>query len=323
MIEKAATEKDLHPIQVVARRTGLTPDTLRAWEKRYQAVQPSRTPTGRRLYSDQDIERLRLLRQATLGGRGIRHVANLPTEELRAMVAEDEEKAIAPVGGLPARTSRASRPDDSSAALVDKAMVALERLEPRELENLLSLAQISLSRPQLLDEFLVPLLLRVGDGWRDGNFRIAHEHLATSVIRSFLGQLSGSAPAASEAPVMLATTPAGQVHELGLLMAAAVAASEGWNVLYLGPNMPAEDIAAAAIQKEVRVVALSLVYPPDDPRLADELRTLRRHLPDGTEMILGGKAAKAYEDALPSTGCVFVSDLQVLRDRLEQLRSPA
>lgn len=322
MIENEAADKKLHPIQVAARRTGVTPDSLRAWEKRYQAVQPSRTPTGRRLYSDEDIERLCLLRQATLGGRGIRLVANLPTEELRTLVEEDREKSVAPLGGLPVRASSAPRPNDSS-TLVDEALSAVESMEPRELQALLSRAQVSLSRPQLLNEFLLPLLTRVGDRWREGNLRIAHEHAATSAIRSFLGNLWGSIPAPMEAPLMLATTPSGQVHELGLMMAAAVASSEGWNVLYLGPNMPAEEIAAAAIQKGARVVALSLVYPADDPRLADELRALRHHLPDSTTLIVGGRAGESYHGALPSTGSVFITSFQELRDQLEQLRSQA
>ena len=94
-------------------------------------------------------------------------------------------------------------------------------------------------------------------------------------------------------------------------------------MLYLGPNMPAEEIAAAAIQREARVVALSLVYPADDHRLAEELRTLRRHLPDRTALVVGGRAAEAYAGALPPTAAVFVADLQALRDQLELLRSQA
>ena len=78
-----------HPIKVVARRTGLTPDVLRVWEKRYSAVTPTRVSTGRRLYSDQDVERLLLLRRATLVGRRIGQVAALPTDELETLVDED------------------------------------------------------------------------------------------------------------------------------------------------------------------------------------------------------------------------------------------
>ena len=82
-----------HPIQVVAQRTGLSPDVLRIWERRYAVVKPSRSATGRRLYSDRDVEHLLLLRRATLAGRSISQVADLDSEELRGLVEADEVAA--------------------------------------------------------------------------------------------------------------------------------------------------------------------------------------------------------------------------------------
>src|SRR5918999_1138203 len=85
------TEPDIarHPIGVVADRTGLSPDLLRGWERRYRAVEPSRSADGQRTYSDADIERLRLLRLATAAGRSIRQVARLASDELAQLVRED------------------------------------------------------------------------------------------------------------------------------------------------------------------------------------------------------------------------------------------
>src|SRR5262245_25366803 len=79
-----------YPIRAVARRTGLTSHVIRVWEKRYGAVSPMRTPTNRRLYSDTDVERLRLLHQATLAGHSIGQIAQLPNERLQALVAADD-----------------------------------------------------------------------------------------------------------------------------------------------------------------------------------------------------------------------------------------
>src|SRR5678815_5381555 len=79
----------LHPIQIVTRRTGLSADVLRVWEKRYAVVTPVRSASGRRLYSDADIERLRLLVQATRVGRPIGQVAALPTAALRALLSDE------------------------------------------------------------------------------------------------------------------------------------------------------------------------------------------------------------------------------------------
>jgi DNA-binding transcriptional MerR regulator/methylmalonyl-CoA mutase cobalamin-binding subunit len=311
------TEKS-HPIQVVSRRTGITPDSLRAWEKRYGAVHPERTPTGRRLYSDEDVDRLRLLRQATLGGRSIGQIAGLPTEELRALVAEDEAKAVQP-------PPRAPKPLQGGAAsapeLLEEALDAAERLDPRALEETLSRARLSLSRPALLEEFVVPLVQRVGDCWRDGKLRISHEHLVTAALRSFLARLQEASPPPTGAPVLIASTPTGQVHELGLLAASAVAADHGWDVVYLGPDVPAEEIASAALAREARAVALSLVYPADDRQMGDVLAQLRALLPAGVEIVVGGRSAESYAEGLQRIGAHMVTDLRELRTRLEQLRT--
>ena len=103
------SEGKRHPIQIVVRRTGLTADVLRAWERRYTAVEPARSSSGRRLYTDDDIERLRLLKRATDAGRSIGQVATLATDALTAMVRDDEaQEAEAP------RAEARSR-DDSEA----------------------------------------------------------------------------------------------------------------------------------------------------------------------------------------------------------------
>ena len=103
MVSMVRTKQDTtkrHPIQVAARRSGLSQDTLRAWEKRYGVVEPARSGGRQRLYSDQDVERLRLLRSAVEEGRRISEVANLSAKELTALVLED--RAETPVATNPA-----------------------------------------------------------------------------------------------------------------------------------------------------------------------------------------------------------------------------
>jgi methylmalonyl-CoA mutase cobalamin-binding subunit len=147
--------------------------------------------------------------------------------------------------------------------------------------------------------------------------------MASSVVRSFLGGLRGAYHPEISAPHVVVTTPARQRHELGALLAAATAAGEGWQVTYLGPDLPPEEIAAAAVQKGARAVALSLTYPPDDPILVDDLRRLRRLLGPRTALIVGGRACAAYNAVLQEIGCVRVEDLAGLRDELQILRSVA
>ncbi len=309
-----------HPIGVVARRTGLKPDLIRAWERRYGAVAPGRSDTRRRFYSDADIERLQLLRRVVRTGHGIGQVAGLSNEQLLALAAQDEPAA----GPAASNTAEPAGSDDLAESFLALCLGAAQRLDVHDLEIQLERASVALSRHHLIERLMIPLMQRVGDRWQEGTLRPAHEHMVSAVVRSFLGGLRGSHGgngAGGSGPQLVVTTPARQHHELGALIAAAVAASEGWQVTYLGPDLPPEEIAAAAFQKGARAVALSLTYPPDDPLLVDELRRLRRLLSPWTDLVVGGRAAAAYGRVLDEVGARRLDDLQGLRGELEALRA--
>jgi methylmalonyl-CoA mutase cobalamin-binding subunit len=163
-------------------------------------------------------------------------------------------------------------------------------------------------------------MYRIGDRWHEGTLRVAHEHLASAVVRTALGNLSrGFGPSPSD-PTLVVATPSGQLHELGALVVATTAASNGWHVTYLGPSLPAEEIAVAAYQSHARAAALSLIYPPDDPFLRGELIKLRRGLPKGVVVLVGGRAYDAYRDVLEKIGALVLKDLADLRKYLDVLR---
>ena len=110
----------------------------------------------------------------------------------------------------------------------------------------------------------------IGELWRGGTLTAAHEHFASAALRVWLGNAARPFGAVDEAPMLLVAMPAGQVHELGALLVGATAAHLGWQVTYLGASLPPAEIAGAAVQKRARAVALSLVYPEDDPWLPGE-----------------------------------------------------
>jgi methanogenic corrinoid protein MtbC1 len=121
---------------------------------------------------------------------------------------------------------------------------------------------------------------------------------------------------ADTGPGMVVTTPAGQWHELGALMVAVTASAAGWRTIYLGPNMPAEEIAFAATQNEVAIVALSITCLTDERKLAAELRKLRRYLPEDVQMWVGGWATRSYQDTLTSIGVTWIDTLEGFRREL-------
>jgi DNA-binding transcriptional MerR regulator/methylmalonyl-CoA mutase cobalamin-binding subunit len=308
-------EDHKYSIKIVARKTGLSPHAIRIWEKRYAAVSPARTPTNRRLYSHADIQRLLLLQRATAAGHAIGQVAHLPNENLQKIIALAEPAPSPSPGATSAR-----RHATSEESHLETCIAAIQKLSAEGLETALANAAVALSQPILIEQLLAPLMHKVGDMWREGTIRVTHEHMATAVVRSFLGNIRSAYEASATGPNLIVTTPVGQLHELGALMAAVTAASEGWRVTYLGPNLPSEEIAAAAQQNRSRVVALSIVYLADDSRLEAELRRLRRFLPDAVSLLFGGRAAAHYRETLESLQTQIIKDMASFSAILESLR---
>lgn len=294
-----------HPIRVVADRTGLTFETLRAWERRYAVVAPGRTDGGQRLYSDVDVERLRLLRRATQGGRSISQVAALDGEELAALVREDDRAAVGQIH-LPPTTP------DATVHLVE-SVAATRALDAAALEAALGRGVVVLGLHAFVDGVVAPLLRHLGEGWREGELSVAHEHLASAVVRRVLGSLLSAAAPPATAPALVCATPAGQVHEFGALLTAVTASAAGWRVVYLGADLPAADIALAARHAGAGTVALSIVHPADDPHLPGELRRLRQLLGDGVRLLVGGGASTPLAGVLASLGALRVDTLAELR----------
>lgn len=305
-----------HTIDAVARKTGLSAHVIRIWEKRYRAVQPARSASNRRQYSDEEIERLSLLRSLTQSGQSIGYVAKLPTETLRSLAAAP----AAPSPGA-SRSAPAGAAAPSAAVLLEESLTAVRALDTRALATALKRAEFALGTQGMLQRVAAPLARTLGEWWREGSITAAHEHFATALLRTHLAQTATAFAGSAHQPVLVVATPAGQLHELGALLAGALAANLGWRVTYLGASLPAAEIAAAAVQNQTRAVALSLVYPDDDPGLGSELIRLREALPPAVGLIAGGRAVPAYRTALERVGAFLAADLSELGTVLDRLRS--
>jgi len=303
--------KASHAIRAVALETGLSPHVIRIWEKRYSAVCPTRTGTNRRLYSAEDVERLLLLREATQVGHSIGAIAGLPTEALRKLIppiAVKEKGRLEPLAS------------GHSDEFLDGCIDAVQHLNARKLERILGEAALFLGTQGVLQRLIAPLAQKIGDLWRDGTLTAAHEHFASAIIRIFLSHSAKSFVGVAGAPVIVIATPHGQLHELGALLVAAAAANLGWSVTYLGASLPATEIAGAALLNRARAVALSIVYPDDDPRMETELVQLRHMLAE-VPILVGGRATPAYAATLKKTGIMPQKDLNDLCATLEKIRA--
>jgi MerR family transcriptional regulator, light-induced transcriptional regulator len=301
----------VHNIGVVARRTGLKPDLIRAWERRYEAVEPERSDADLRLYSDADVERLALLRDAVRLGHRIGHIARLSDDELRELV---------PARQPPARAV-AEAADPEVAPSLDACLAAIRELDGERLRSLLDRASFDLGRIALVERLLVPLMTRVGALWLEGEIDPAHEHLASAKVRDLLGTYVG-APAPAGAAAIVVATPAGQRHELGAILAAATAAASGWRVVYLGADLPAGSIVRGARAAGAAVVALGITYPDAEPGVQGEFGEIARGLAPATVLVAGGRGAERIGPQAAGLGIRVVNDLGDFRRLLGTLAPP-
>ena len=261
----------------LSRRSGVTPDLLRAWERRYGLLSPSRSAGGLRLYSDEDLLRVRAMQQQLATG--------LAAAEAAAVAMS--EPAIEPPANDTARARR-----ELGAALLGfdetRAHAALDALISR------------FSLDTVLADFIVPYLHHLGEQWERGEISVAQEHFASSLLRGRLlglgrGWGQGNGPTA-----LLACAP-GEQHDLGLIAFGLALRARGWRVLYLGADTPLESVAGAARSSRPDCVVISAV----DPRSLDATREGLIDLARDYRIVVGGAAANRAdfgEDILTLTG---------------------
>lgn len=306
-----------HPISVVVDRTGLSQHLLRAWERRYAAVEPTRGEGGHRLYSDADIERFRLLHAATGSGRTIGQVAHLSPDELARLVAEDAAARGARIGTAGNATA-STEPGAPWASVVNEALALTIALDAPALDVLLRRIVAQAGVATFTEQVVAPMLRRVGDEWYAGRLTIAQEHLASATVHDILVEtMRALARDTREARVVVAT-PSGDRHAIGAALAGASAAAEGWGVVYLGTDVPAVEIAAAAVATRARAVAISMIYVEDPERTLGDLRTLRARLPASVTLLVGGAAATPLADDLTAAGIRVGASVEALRVALRE-----
>lgn len=297
----------MYSVKAVAELTGLTPETLRAWERRHGVVAPRRDGSGRRAYDRTDVERLGRLKRLTDRGHAIRHLALLDDARLEEMdaapgVRPTDVPAVA-VGELDGLRSR--------------LCAAVHEYRADDFDRTLGIALATVPTGRLVREVLAPLLRDIGEEWEQGSLDIAQERLVTSALKTRMLALVNQRERRGDARLLLATL-SGERHELGLLLVALLALSLGTPFHYLGADLPAVEIARLAERLQAGAVALSVVIP--DPRTAASLRELRALLAPSVQLWVGGAAAADTAAALDAAGVRVLSDLDLAEQALRDLR---
>ena len=305
--------KNIYPIRYVAQKTGLSTHLIRVWKKRHQAVVPKRTDTNRRMFSEADIERLKMLKSAVRGGHSISQIASLSSEELMKLIILD----VSDASPLSAALEQGSL---DATFFYNRSLATVLDLDAEGLESVLDQAAVHLTKWELVDAVLVPLCKKIGELWKQGELKIINEHMASTIIQAFLWNLLRSAEISQTSPKVVIATPAGQQHELGALVIALVACESDWQPVYFGPSLPSEEIAAAVTYVGARVVALSITYPEDSHQLNLEMKKLRRYLADDLTILIGGQGASLLGDLIGAHKVAVVKDVVSFRAALDRLR---
>ncbi|MDE3157077.1 MAG: MerR family transcriptional regulator [Acidobacteriota bacterium] len=291
-----------YPIRAVSKLTGVSIDTLRAWERRYRAVAPSRDERGR-LYSEADVLRLRLLQRAVTSGHSIGRLASLSDAALQQLAGAQ------PAAAAPAPAMLTLDHAAFTAALARFDSVAVDR-------ELARLAGV-MAPDHLLCDVLLPTLHAVGSDWNGRRGGIAYEHMTSAAMRHLLGSFLRFYAPPEAAVRLLFATPAGDRHEIGILAAAMLTASRGLGVSYVGADLPADQIVEAVRAAGASVLVLGVTLS-ENPALEGELETIVRDLPAGVELWSGGPAAESHSRLLSTRGLVF-ADLDAYAGQLGRL----
>jgi DNA-binding transcriptional MerR regulator len=293
-------------IKAVAQATGLTVETLRAWERRYEVVRPCRDASGRRTYSAADVARLRLLRTATELGHTISRLATLAEDDLARLVAQS---------GGQARPQQPTR----GQAFVERALDAAVHSDPTGVEEVLTSAIALLPASEVIRSVISPLVREIGERWHQGQVTIAQEHMVTDIVRRLVISVSRGYLRAENGPCLVLSTLSGERHELGILMCSWLAAMRRYHTHYLGADCPAGEIARFAREVDARAVLVSLVMPENVVPALEQLRGLAQRLDGECEVWLGGFAAQQLAPADIPRGCVLLPSTQDFEQRLDLL----
>jgi DNA-binding transcriptional MerR regulator/methylmalonyl-CoA mutase cobalamin-binding subunit len=280
LVINAPSDQSLLSIAEVETETGLQKDTLRVWERRYEFPQPVRNERGDRLYPAEQVARLLMIKRLMDQGHRPGKVVPMCLAQLGAL----EGRPLEP------RDSR-SRPPATDHELADWLKL-LKGDRPEQLRAAIRQVLLRDGLSRTIEQLLGPLGWSVGEAWRTGEISIYQEHMYTdlvqSVLREALTALESPGEAGRSVPTVLLTTLADEQHTTGLLMAECFFALEHCARITLGANTPVGEVIRAAERYQPHIVALSVSSHAPRTQLMASLERLRRELPPGTALWLGG-----------------------------------
>ncbi|MCB9697611.1 MAG: cobalamin B12-binding domain-containing protein [Alphaproteobacteria bacterium] len=283
-------------VKTVCGMTGIPRPTLLAWERRYEILEPRRSPTGHRIYTDEDVAVLRDLKQRVDAGFSISEAVRLQREARQAQ---------------PAGASTGQVGDET----VERLLRALADYD-RDAADRLSVRLRQLTFQQVIDEVYLPLLKETGDAWARGDLSVAQEHFVSGWVGEQLQAIFhglGSGPAGG--PTAVCALAPNELHQLGMLSVAIHLMLSGWRVTWLGADLPVDELCRFVEEERPDLVCLSVTSGHTPEQVRSWALALRDAAPTGTTVAVGGPCATEAVD-----GVLFPRDGRALLDAVRRAR---
>ncbi len=294
-----------YKMRSVVRQTGFSPALLRAWEQRYNLLEPERTDSGHRLYSERDVEILRAVKNQLAAGRSIGEIARQGVDAL-----------------ITTKVSEATRVPADARDLTDALVAGAVELDSAKIERALDRAFMLVSPPLVIHEVIQPAARRIGELWAAGVCTVAGEHLFSAfAIKRLRHLLEVSNVRAGAAAKTLTACFPDELHELGAVALSYMLVQAGASVTCLGAALPFDDLRRACLQLKPRAVFLSVTrskiyeqYRDDLAALVPELRT--------DLLVVGGPGVTPGDDVLVEAGVKIIPPEAIQIEILAKLLAP-
>lgn len=290
-------------VLAASRLSGVSEHLIRIWERRYQAIHPSRSENGRRVFQDADVTRLRYLKQLTDVGYSISKIASLASEELVELLQKSSTLQLI----------------HNQFEKIDQAFEYLKHYRIDVLASFLERNEKQMGVREFLLDFVSPLFAKVGVSTQKNELSVAHEHVLSALLRDHLGRLlySLSRPDESQQVKIAFATREGDLHEFGILIGAVLAALNGYKVHYFGSSMPAKALSLACTSLQCQHVVVSFVISPTSPQLNSRyVDELLDGLKSDVKLVVGGPGCVQMTSHENTTRFFKLGNLQGLDDYL-------
>ena len=295
-------------MKAVSRMTGIRPELLRRWEKRYRLFKPQRADNRYREFDEEDVQLLLYIRQQIDQGRSIGELAAEGREALLRQFLPDAEPAEPAVQAA-----------NEQLGLLDELTAYIQQLDRTRLASRLAECMLHYPFTTLLNTVLTPLMYRLGDLHAAGQLSIASERLITMLLQQRLFTMLQIAAPGPAAPLLLCACPPGERHELGILSFAYAIQQDGWQVCYLGPDLPISALQRSCQQLQPALVALSFTYTDEPERRLELLHLLDTVIAPIHPTVLGGQALAACQHRLQPRHLMFCDTPQTALSHVRQI----